>query len=339
MCSGDVLDRGAPSVPHIISDVAGVGLAVLLPCVLEDGRGVGEVDVDVWLVRPRGVDEAFELHERELHRVNLGDPEQVADQRSGGRATSRADALFVDVLGPYDQVSGDEEIVAKSLRLDQAELVAHPLDVALRVRVEPLCEPLVVLGPELDAIVDPLFEQGGSVVPSLGFGTTLDASSQVFDGCALRQLDVAPVGDLACSVDRCLGLYRVEVAGHELLDALRVGLGVGQPNVIFPSSVLGLDRAAAVRRVQHALDRILLGIRIMHIRRRDRRHTVVLADVREKLVEQDCAFQLGEHLHFEVEPVAVALLEPTDQRSGLVDALFGPVVAPVAEGLAAEQGA
>ena len=83
-----------------------------------------EVEVDVGQVGPAGVQEALQ-RQVEAQRVDVGDLQQVADERVAGRAAQgHAVAAAAGVAG---DVADDQEVAGQVARLDDGQLLAQPL--------------------------------------------------------------------------------------------------------------------------------------------------------------------------------------------------------------------
>src|ERR1044072_715068 len=88
------------------------------------------VDINVWHVLSGPVDEPLKYEVFVFHRVNLGDAEQVADQRGCRRSSSRADR-YLFLLHEFDKVRDNQEVVFISLRLHDLHLTKQLLLIAL----------------------------------------------------------------------------------------------------------------------------------------------------------------------------------------------------------------
>ena len=84
-----------------------------------------EVHVDVRHLLPLGVEEPFE-DQPVAERIEVGDPEAVADDRPGGRPPPRPHADAV-VPGEPDEVPHDQEVAGEAHLLDDLELRVDPL--------------------------------------------------------------------------------------------------------------------------------------------------------------------------------------------------------------------
>jgi hypothetical protein len=82
-----------------------------------------EVKVNVREVLAREVDESFEDEMGKVHRVDLSDTEQPANETARCRSSGRADSN-VRVLRELDEIRDDEEVIDKVLLLDDRHLVA-----------------------------------------------------------------------------------------------------------------------------------------------------------------------------------------------------------------------
>src|SRR5882757_1559093 len=71
---------------------------------------VSEVEVYVREIFTGRVDESLKHHRRELHRIDLCDPEEVADERGGGTTASRSDRDAVP-LRPSDEIGERQEVI------------------------------------------------------------------------------------------------------------------------------------------------------------------------------------------------------------------------------------
>ena len=105
---------------------AGLARAVALEDVLQDlvaAPGV-EIDVDVGRVGPAAVEEALEI-EIELHRADVGDAEEPAQEGRGPRSPQVVEDAAA--AGELDDVVDGEEVGAEARLLDRRELAAGPL--------------------------------------------------------------------------------------------------------------------------------------------------------------------------------------------------------------------
>ena len=89
-----------------------------------------EVHVDIGHGHALGVQEALE-DEAVFHRVKVGDPERVGDDRARRGASARTDRDPV-VLGKFDIVPDDEEVIDKPHAFDRVELILKARAVLLR---------------------------------------------------------------------------------------------------------------------------------------------------------------------------------------------------------------
>ena len=108
------------------ADLGHVGVAVLLPDVLDDlvAPLLAEVDVDVGRLGAIGVEEPLE-QEVVLDRADVAQVQDVADQGAAGRPARRGrDAALASVA---DEVPDDQEIRGEAHALDDAQLVVQPL--------------------------------------------------------------------------------------------------------------------------------------------------------------------------------------------------------------------
>ncbi len=121
MHAGSVLECRLGLNRAVGDDLGEVLGAVLFLRVLDDSfaQTLVEVDVDVRRRVTFGVEEPLE-QQPVLERIDVGDVQHVRQQRTGRRATTRADADAV-VLGPPDHVADDQEVRAVTLLGDDLE--------------------------------------------------------------------------------------------------------------------------------------------------------------------------------------------------------------------------
>ena len=94
-----------------------------------------EVEVDVGGAHALGVEEALE-QQAVLDGVEVGDLEDVGQQRPGGRATARPDRDLL-LLGPAHEVADHEEVAGEAHLRDDPQL---ELDAVLVLRLEAVGE-------------------------------------------------------------------------------------------------------------------------------------------------------------------------------------------------------
>ena len=239
--AGGVLEGGLGLDRAVGDDLGDPLLAVALGGVADHlgAPALVEVHVDVGHRDALGVEEPLE-QQAVAHRVELGDPQGVGDQRTGGRPTARADA-DADALGVVDEVGGHQEVAGEAHLADDAHLVGGLVAAVLRHAVrEPVGQ----------AALD-LLDQ-----PRL-LGLPLGHREAGHEVAALGELHVAALGDQQGVVARLgmlgperahlLGGLQVEVAGVEL-EPVRVG-----------------HRLAGLHAQQHLVGLGVRGVRVVQV--------------------------------------------------------------------------
>src|SRR5256712_12816113 len=131
----DLATCGPRAVCDDVADHRGVALAVLLVDVLDDLLAIVRRDVEVNVRhRPRVLGEEALEKKVVLDRVDLGDVEDIGDDRIRGRSPAlRRDPVL---LAEADDVPVDEEELRETAAVDDVELVGELLrDVARDARV------------------------------------------------------------------------------------------------------------------------------------------------------------------------------------------------------------
>jgi hypothetical protein len=118
-------------------DLRHVRAAVLPGDVVDDALAVAEaeIDVDVGHRDPLGVQEALE-EKIELHRVDVGDPHAVGDERAGRRSAPGPDGNPLLAREP-DEIPHDEEVAREPHVANHLDLARQALAVALDRMPEP----------------------------------------------------------------------------------------------------------------------------------------------------------------------------------------------------------
>ncbi len=123
---GGLAEGGARLQQQVRADAGDMGGAVTAEDIVDHlvAHLPVEIEVDVGQIDPTGVEEPLHL-QAEPQRIDVGDAEQVADQRVAGRAAQgHGVAAAADV--PRD-VAHHQEIAGQPRRADEGQLLAQPL--------------------------------------------------------------------------------------------------------------------------------------------------------------------------------------------------------------------
>ena len=109
-------------------DLRDATLAVFLPDVFEHFAAArfAKIHIDIRRRNALGIEEPLE-DQSVLQRIDIGNSEDIGDDRTRGRTATRSDrnaALFREM----DEVPDDEEITDKTRLLENIDFVVEPLD-------------------------------------------------------------------------------------------------------------------------------------------------------------------------------------------------------------------
>ncbi len=216
-----------------------------------------EVHVDIGHRDALRVQEAFE-DQAVFHRVEIGDPERVGDDRAGGRAAAGSDRDAV-VAGEFHVIPDDEEIIDEAHAPDRVELVGKAR--AVFVRHVPV------------AALKPLLAEHGEV-----FEGRVPFRDRVFGELALAEGDghMAALRDLLCI------FHGFRHKAEELLHFL------GRFHIILPAlvaqAVLVGDLFTGLEAQQDIVGLHVLLVGVVAVVRADERKTFLLMHADELAV-------------------------------------------------------